>query len=182
MSIPPASAVTWSMTSGGLSPFKPPHLATCRCCGEPFHSTNPTRAYCSKSCRTKQSQARRLSDRACPGCGAAFRQTWTKQVYCSSECRRESVQRLPCKPRGIQPDRALQATPMDAEGFADWCRTADFEMVDKAWVARMVEEFEDRDYTQAQISRALVGIRDRYRSAMLNAEKVKEAPSNAQAP
>lgn len=64
---------------------------------------------------------------------------------------------------------AMELCPDAVDGVAPWVASADWDMVERTWVALFVEQFA-HDGNRAAMARALANVRKRYRAAMLAPE------------
>lgn len=220
MTIPPASAVTWSMTSQGCAPHRSIPIRCCLECGMPFTPTFHTNKICSDTCRERRAKRIACYKHTCQGCGCRFSSYKKTSKFCSDSCkyRAKKIEIERCcsecgrpfqvpknNPRRKTCSRECHRARMVRSGSRSLyfhglkkeidiletypenrCKLTPFlagmpmDQLDKTWIPAIVYHFcEGR---RGELSEVLQAVRDRYRSAMLNAEKVKEAPSNAQAP
>ena len=135
MNLPTASAVTWSMTSGGEKPFRGQRVGA---------------------------GIRSFATRQCAKCHEEYTPTSPRQQKCQACQNPKTVaERLKRKTRTLS--TALDEAPDDAAEVPGWMRSGPWKTVESAWVALMVEQFATDD-NRGAMALALSNIRDRYRS------------------
>lgn len=172
MTLPTASAVTWSMTSGGAQPHRMPCVGSgrgkvwprdveCGHCGTPFRTTSGKARYCSKSCANNgRRQQGRGSPVACKTCGTPFIRPWPHSCYCTEACKpkRERTRNR----RRLYPE-SVAAGPERLDQAANWCNAAPWELVESSWVPLVVDLYAT-DRNRVEMIRMLNHIRRRYRA------------------
>jgi hypothetical protein len=172
VNIPTASAVTWSMTSQGVKPFrlKPgmilPVRRECQHCGVEFVTQSRKARFCTANCSNNNRRQKGRTPKPCKNCGQPFIKVWPHDCYCSDACRPKR-ERLKRKRRSYPKDAASGPDKLDKA--ANWCNNAPWASVETSWVPLFLDLYATDD-NRTEMLRMLLHVRSRYRAATLSPE------------